>query len=45
MDGFEIKQIVVRDVNTDAKVEPGIPPINDLVISELHKVGVFGITN
>ena len=45
VDGLEIKEVVVRDVDADAEVEPGVAPIDDLVVAELHKVGVLGISN
>ncbi len=45
MNGFEVKQVVVRDINTNAKVEASISPINDLKVAEFNKVCVLCITD
>ena len=43
--GLQVEQIVVRSVNTDAEVEPGISPVDDLEVPELHKVRMLGVTD
>ena len=45
MYGLQVEQIVVRCVNTDAEVEPGISPVDDLEVPELHKVRMLGVTD
>ena len=45
MNGFEIKQIVVADVDADTKVEASVPPVDDLVVSELDEIRVLGVSD
>lgn len=45
MDGLQVGQVVVVDVHADAEVEAGVASVNDLEVPELHKVGVFGISD
>jgi len=45
VDGLEVVQVVVAHVHTDAKVEAGVPPVDDLEVSKLDKVGVLLITD
>lgn len=35
MDGFEVCQVVVGHVDTDAEVETSVAPVNDLKVPEL----------
>jgi len=43
MNGLKIKEGIIVDIDTDAEVKSGIATINNLEVSELHKVCVFGI--
>jgi len=45
MNCFQVHQIVILDVDAYAKVEPRVPPVHDLEVSELHEVGVFCISD
>ncbi len=45
VDGLQVEQVVVRHVYADAKVEAGVPPIDDLVVSELDEIRVLGIAD
>ena len=45
MDGLEIEEVVVRDVDADAEVEAGVAAVDDLVVAELDEVGVLGIAD
>ncbi len=45
MDGLQVEQVVVGHVYADAKVEAGVPPIDDLVVSELDEIRVLGIAD
>ena len=45
MDSFQVKQVVVGHINTNAEIEAGVSPIYDLEISELNKICVLGIAN
>jgi len=45
VDSLEIHEVVVADVDADAKVESGVSPINDLEIAKLDEVGVFGVSD
>jgi hypothetical protein len=45
MNGLEVEEVVVGHVDTDAEVEAGVTSVDDLVVSELDEIGVFGISN
>jgi len=45
VNGLEVEEVVVWDVDTDAEVEAGVAPIDDLVVPKLDKVCVFRISN
>jgi len=45
MDGLEVAEVVVVDVDTDAKVEAGVAAVDDLEVAELDKVGVLGVAD
>jgi len=45
VNGFEVEQVVVRDVNTDAEVQASVSPVYYFEIPEFYKVGMFGISN
>ena len=45
MDGLEIEEVVVRDVDADAEVEARVAAVDDLVVAELHEVGVLRVSN
>jgi hypothetical protein len=45
MNGLEVEEVVVGHIDTDAEVEAGITAVDDLVVSELDEIGVFGISN
>ena len=45
VDGLEVVEVVVADVDTDAEVEPGISAVDDLEVAELHKVGVLSVAD
>ncbi len=40
VNSFQVAQIIVIDINTNAKVEACIPPVNDLEISELITIQI-----
>ena len=40
MNGFQVAQIVIIDIDTNAKVEACIPPVDDLEISELKTIQI-----
>jgi len=35
VDGFQVRQVVVGDVDADAEVKPGVAAVNDLEVAEL----------
>jgi hypothetical protein len=43
--GLKIKEVIVRDIDTDAEVKAGISPVDDLKVAKLYKVCVLGISN
>ena len=43
MDGLQVVEVVVVDVHTDTEVEAGVPPVDNLEVSELHKVCVLRV--
>ena len=45
VNGFEVEEVVVGDVDANAEVEAGVASVDDLVVAELHEVGVLGIAN
>ena len=45
MDGLQVVEVVVVDVNTDTEVEPGVSPVDNLEVPELDKVGVLRISH
>ena len=45
MNGFEVEEVVVGDVDANAEVEARVASVDDLVVAELHEVGVLGIAN
>ena len=45
VNGFEVEEVVVRDVDADAEVEAGVTSIDDFVVPKLNEVCVLGITN
>ena len=45
MNGLEIKQVIVRNVDTYAEVESGVTAVDDLVVAELDKIRVLGISD
>jgi len=45
MDSFQVKQVVVGHINTNAEIEASVSPIYDLEISEFNKICVLGIAN
>lgn len=40
MDGLKVRQLIVVGVDAHAEEEAGIPPVDDLVVAELDKVGL-----
>jgi hypothetical protein len=40
VDGLEVGQLVVVGVDAGAKEEAGVPPVHNLVVAELYKVGL-----
>ena len=45
VNGFQIKQVVVRHINTNAEVETGIASVDYLEITKFDKIRVLGIPN
>ena len=45
VNGLEVEEVVVRDVDADAEVEAGVTSIDDFVVPKLNEVCVLGITN
>ena len=45
MNSFEIVEVVIVDIDADAKVESGVSSVDDLEVSKFDKVRVFGISN
>ena len=45
VDGLEIHEVVVADVDADAKVESRVSSVHDLEVSKLDEVGVFGVAD
>jgi len=45
VNGLEVEEVVVWDVYTDAEVETGVAPIDDLVVPKLDEVCVLRISN
>ena len=45
VNSFEVHQIIVFDIHTQAEEQTCISSINNFIISELDKVGVFCITD
>lgn len=45
VDGLQIGQVVVADVDANAKVEAGVASVHDLEVTELDKVGVLGVAH
>lgn len=45
VDGLEVVEVVIVDVDTYTEVEASVPTINDLEVAEFHKIGVFGIAD
>ncbi len=43
--GLQVEEVVVGHVHADAEVQPRVPPVDDLVVAKLHKVGVLGIAH
>jgi len=43
VDGFEISQLVVVDIDAKREEQPSVTPIDDLVRAELDEVRVLGI--
>ena len=42
VDRLHVPQIVVVNVNAQAEEQPGVPPVDDLVLSELRRRGDEG---
>lgn len=40
---FQVAQVVVANVDADAEVQARVPPVDDLEVTELHEVRVFGV--
>jgi hypothetical protein len=40
VDGLEVGQLVVGGVDARAEKEPRVPPVHELVVAELDKVGL-----
>ena len=45
VDGLQVKKVVVSYVDTYAKVEARVSAVDDLVVAELHKVRVLGVSD
>jgi len=45
VNGFQVSQVVVIDINTNAEVESSVSSIDNLEVSKLNKVGMLGISN
>ncbi len=45
VNGLQVEEVVVGDVDADAEVESRVPPVDDLVVAELNKVGVLRVTD
>jgi hypothetical protein len=45
VDGFQVIQVVIHDVDTNAEVETGVSSVDNLEISEFNKIGVLGIAH
>ena len=45
VDRLEIHEIIVADVDADAEIESRVPPVDDLEVSKLDEVGVFGVSD
>ena len=45
MNGFEVHQIIVFNIDAQAEEKACISSINNFIISELDKIGVFCITD
>ena len=43
--GLQHGQVVVSNVDADAEVQTGVAAVDDLEVSELHKVSVLCVTN
>ncbi len=43
MDGLQVRQLVVRHVHPQGKVQARVPPVNQLAALVLHKVGVLAV--
>ena len=44
VNSLEIIEVIVIHVDTDAEVQPCVAPVDNLKVSELHKVCMFGIS-
>merc|ERR1712071_30391 len=45
VNGFQVAQVVVVDIDADAEVQTCVPAVHDLEVAELNKVRVFCIPN
>lgn len=45
VDGLQVKKVVVSYVDTYAKVEARVTAVDYLVVAELHKVRVLGVSD
>ena len=43
VDGLQVVEIVIIDINADAEVKAGIATVDNLEVSKLDKVGMLGI--
>ena len=43
VDGFQVEEVVVWDVDAYAEVESGVPSVDDFEVAELDEVCVFGV--
>jgi len=37
VNSFQVSQVIVCHIHTDAEVQAGVPPVNDLEVSELWR--------
>ena len=45
MDGLQVKKVVVSYIDAYAEVESGVTAVDDLVVAELDKIRVLGISD
>ena len=45
VNGLKVEKIIVRYVDTNAKVEASVSPVNDLEASKFDEICVLGISN